>query len=101
MLDMKIFDYRITSDPRQVILSRALRNEDGELYERKTPKGETEEARSVIGYYSNVSKALIGLQRDYVLHGDKPINDIKTYKEELETITKTCEDRLNIGEPFN
>nr|DAL80742.1 MAG TPA: protein of unknown function (DUF5405) [Caudoviricetes sp.]DAM20635.1 MAG TPA: protein of unknown function (DUF5405) [Caudoviricetes sp.] len=36
-----------------------------------------------------------------MLHGDKPINDIKTYKEELETITKACEDRLNMGEPFN
>ena len=49
MLDMKIFDYRITSDSRQVILSKALRNEGGELYVRKTPKGEMEEARSVIG----------------------------------------------------
>lgn len=38
MLDMKIFDYRITSDSRQVILSKALRNEDGELYERKLLK---------------------------------------------------------------
>lgn len=101
MLDMKIFDYRITSDSRQVILSKARRNEEGELYELKNPKGELEEARTVLGYYSNLSKALIGLQRDYVLHGDKPINDIKTYKEELETITKACDDRLNMGEPFN
>lgn len=101
MLDMKVLDYRITSDPRQVILSKARRNEVGELYELKNPKGELEEARTVLGYYSNLSKALIGLQRDYVLHGDKPINDIKTYKEELETITKACEDRLNMGEPFN
>ncbi|MGX7409935.1 hypothetical protein ACWOE8_16895 [Enterococcus avium] len=101
MLDMKVLDYRITSDPRQVILSKARRNEEGELYELKNPKGELEEARTVLGYYSNLSKALIGLQRDYVLHGDKPINDIKTYKEELETITKACEDRLNMGEPFN
>ena len=80
MLDMKIFDYRITSDSRQVILSKALRNEDGELYERKTPKGKMEEARSVIGYYSNVSKALIGLQRDYVLHGDKLLTTSKHIK---------------------
>ena len=101
MLDMKVLDYRITSDSRQVILSKARRNEEGELYELKNPKGELEEARTVLGYYSNLSKALIGLQRDYVLHGDKPINDIKTYKEELETITKACDDRLNMGEPFN
>jgi len=98
---MKVLDYRITSDSRQVILSKARRNEEGELYELKNPKGELEEARTVLGYYSNLSKALIGLQRDYVLHGDKPINDIKTYKEELETITKACDDRLNMGEPFN
>ncbi|MEO1768284.1 hypothetical protein [Candidatus Enterococcus ferrettii] len=101
MLDMQVKDYRITSDARQVILSRAIRNEVGELYERKSPKGEMEEARSVIGYYSNLSKALVGLQRDYVLHGTKPINDIKIYKEELETITKACEDKLRITEPFS
>ncbi|WP_242327762.1 hypothetical protein [Enterococcus avium] len=101
MLDMKVLDYRITSDQRQVILSRAIRNDKGELYERKNPKGELEEARTVLGYYSNLSKALVGIQRDYVLHGSKPINDIRTYKEELETITKACEDKLNIGEPFN
>lgn len=101
MLDMQVKDYRITSDARQVILSRAIRNEAGELYKRKSPQGEMEEARSVIGYYSNLSKALVGLQRDYVLHGSKAIKDIKTYKEELETITKACEDRLRIDEPFS
>lgn len=100
MLDMKVLDYRITSDPRQVILSRAIRNDKGKLYDRKNPKGELEEARTVLGYYSNLSKALIGIQRDYVLHGGNTIKTIQEYRKELETITKACEDRLNMGEPF-
>lgn len=100
MLDMKIFDYRITSDSRQVILSKAKRDEKGNLYGVKSPKGEYEEARTVLGYYSNLSKALVGLQRDYVLNGTEPIKDIKEYKEALETVTNEFEERLNFGEPI-
>lgn len=98
MLDLKVFDYRITSDPRQVILSRALRNKKGELYDRISPKGDKEEARSVIGYYSNLSKALVGLQRDYVLHGSKKIETIKEYKSSLDEITKEFENKLDLKE---
>lgn len=101
MLDMKVLDYRITSDPRQVILSKARRNEEGELYELKNPKGELEEARTVLGYYSNLSKALIGLQRDYVLHGEKTINTIQEYRKELQKITNEFEDALKFNELFD
>lgn len=100
MLDMKVLDYRITSDPRQVILSKARRNDDGNLYEIKSPKGEFEEARTVLGYYSNLSKALVGLQRHYVLHGEKMIYTIQEYRKELETITNEFEDALKLNEPF-
>lgn len=100
MLNLKIFDYRITSDPRQVILSRALRNSEGELYDRITPKGEKEEARTVLGYYSNLSKALVGLQRDFVLHGEEEINTIKDYKNKLDEITLAYENKLKLNEKF-
>lgn len=98
MLNMKVLDYRITSDARQVIVSRAKRNDQGELYSLTNSKGVTEEAQSVVGYYGNLSKALVAIQRDHILGGAKELTTVKEYREELENITRACEDALDLYE---
>lgn len=101
MLNMKVLDYRITSDARQVVVGRVRKNDKGEISMVNDPSGKLVESQSVVGYFSNLSKALIGIQRDYVLHGDKEINTIKEYTNELQTITNEFEACLNIGESFD
>ena len=101
MLNMKVLDYRITSDARQVVVGRVRRNDKGEISMVNDPSGNLVESQSVVGYFSNLSKALVGIQRDYVLHGDKEINTIKEYTNELQTITNEFEACLNIGESFD
>ncbi|MGG5359373.1 hypothetical protein [Enterococcus sp. DIV0240a] len=100
MLNMKILDYRITSDSNQVIVSRARRNDQGEITMLEEKDGTKKESLAVIGYYGNLSKALVAIQRDYVLSNGTEIRSIKTYKETLETITNTLENKMNLGEKF-
>ncbi len=100
MLNMKILDYRITSDSNQVIVSRARRNEQGEISMLEEKDGTKKESLAVIGYYGNLSKALVAIQRDYVLSNGTEIRSIKAYKETLETITSTLENKMNLEEKF-
>lgn len=100
MLNMKILDYRITSDSNQVIVSRARRNEQGEITMLEEKDGTKKESLAVIGYYGNLSKALVAIQRDYVLSNGTEIRSIKTYKETLETITNKLENKINLEEKF-
>lgn len=101
MLKMKVLDYRITSDENQVIVNKARRNELGEitiLDDKKT--GEQKESLALVGYYGNLSKALVAIQRDYVLSNSKEIQTITDYKNELESITTRLENDLNLKEKF-
>lgn len=97
MINMKVLDYRITSDSYQVIVKKAIRNKKGEIsttLDKKT--GEKKENTTLIGYYGDLSRALIGIQRNHVFTNDKEIQTIKEYKEELEAITKVLEKSLEI-----
>lgn len=101
MLKMKVLDYRITSDENQVIVNKARRNELGEitiLEDKKT--GEQKESLALVGYYGNLSKALVAIQRDYVLSNGKEIQTVTDYKNELESITTRLENDLNLKEKF-
>lgn len=100
MLDMKVLDYRISSDSRQVIVNKARRNENGEITISEDKDGTKKESVALVGYYGNLSKALVGIQRDYVLSNGKTIQTIEDYKNELETITKTLENKLDLREVF-
>ncbi|MFN6616219.1 hypothetical protein [Enterococcus faecalis] len=73
MLEMKILDYRITSDDKQVIVNKARRNEHGELTILTDKDGTQKESLALIGYYGNLSKALVAIERDYVLSSGKTI----------------------------
>lgn len=99
MLNMKILDYRITSDSNQVIVNKVRRTETGEIamvVDKKT--NEQSESQSLVGYYGNLSRALVAIQRDYVYTGKEDIQSIKDYRQALETITSKLENDLLIKE---
>lgn len=102
MLDMRVEDYRISSDGNQVIVEKARRADSGEisvLTDKKT--GEKFESRSLVGYYQNLSKALVGIQRDWVLSNNgHSIKTIQDYKKAIDDITKAFEESVNLGEEF-
>ena len=102
MLDMHVEDYRISSDGNQVIVEKARRTDSGEismLTDKKT--GEKFESRSIVGYYQNLSKALIGIQRDWVLSNNgHSIKTIQDYKKAIDDITKAFEESIGLGEEF-
>lgn len=102
MLDMRVEDYRISSDGNQVIVEKARRADSGEismLTDKKT--GEKFESRFLVGYYQNLSKALVGIQRDWVLSNNgHSIKTIQDYKKAIDDITKAFEESVNLGEEF-
>lgn len=100
MINMKVLDYRITSDSNQVIVNKVRRNEEGDITILIDKDGEKKESQSIVGYYSNLSKALVAIQRDYVLSSGNEIQTIKDYKKELQTITTTLENNLDLQEEF-
>lgn len=99
MLNMKVLDYRITSDSSQVIVNKARRNQDGEISTLIDKEGNKKESQSLVGYYGNLSKALVAIQRDYVL-SEGVMETLKDYKETLETIITTLENELDLKEDF-
>lgn len=54
MLDMRIEDYRITSDSRNIVLSKVRRDEEGNIRYTEAKK----ESRADIGYFQTVSSCL-------------------------------------------
>lgn len=97
MLDMKIEDYRITSDARQIILSKVRRDEAGNIKFVEV-NGEKEESKSDVGYYPTLKVCLRALQRDYVQGEGTLIQSIIEYKKALERITRQFEQACDVGE---
>lgn len=100
MINMKVLDYRITSDSKQVIVKKVRRNERGEISMTTDKDGNSSETVSLVGCFGNLSRALVGIQRDYVLSSDTQIETIKDYRKSLETITTAVENEMNLGEEF-
>ena len=98
MLDMRVEDYRITSDSSQVIVEKVRRTDSGEISMiKKQHSDELVESCSIVGYYGNLSKALVGIQRNYLLGEGVLIRNIQEYKEALDVITMAFEESVNIG----
>lgn len=97
MLNMKVLDYRITSDADNVTVRRVVRNEKGEvLYDKKG-----KERTSLIGYQVNLTKALHMIQHHWVLGGNgKDVTTIREYQEAIEEITEIAKRELDLDESF-
>lgn len=108
MINMEIGDYRLTSDANQVIVNRVRRDENGEISmvtdktkDKSKKDGKLVPSVSLVGYYVNLSKAFVGIQRDYVLSGrGVEITDVPSYLKALQDITREFEEKVNFGEEF-
>ena len=101
MLNMKVLDYRIKSGENQITVTKVRRNDKGEISTTiDTKTGEAAESTSIVGYYGNLSRALVAIQRDYVYTGKDDIQTVKDYRKSLETITRTLENDLDLKEDF-
>ncbi len=96
MLDMKIEDYRITSDSRQITLSKVRRDEEGNIRYIENSEGQKEESRSDIGYYQTLPMCLRALKRDYTQSEGTVIKSIIEYKNALERITRHFQNECEI-----
>lgn len=75
--------YKLTSDPMNVIIN--------EKYEKKNKEGKVlGHDYKVVGYYSNITKALIAL-----LHKDLRESEVTSVEELLEAIKNAVERILN------
>ena len=92
MIEMRVLDYRITSDDRQVI----ERNEHGELTILTHDRGTQKESPALIGYYGNL-KALVAIERDYVLSSGKTIRK-QSKNTRAESILSKLKRELDFGE---
>lgn len=77
MLNMKVLDYRITSNENQITVTRSYTSE-------KT----NEEAFATVGFYPTLPMALRGIQTHYTLAGGKEIQTIKDYREALQEVAE-------------
>lgn len=100
MLAMKIENYRIneTSDCKNIVLSRVILDEKGNIQYTENEKGEKVESTSFVGYYQTLTMCLRAIQRDYVLREGHVIKSIIEYKKALERITNEFEKACEIQE---
>ena len=94
MLATKIENYRITetSDCKNIVLSRVILDEKGNIQYTENEKSEKIESTSFIGYYQTQTMCLRAIQRDYVLREGHVIKSIIEYRKALERITRQFEE---------
>lgn len=88
MIDMRIGEYHITSEPRNYIVSLAKLSDDGTPKTAMTKAGEVLSERA-LGYYNSLPQALQAIARDMLQNGKDVITTIDAYADKAETIEAT------------
>ena len=78
MIDMRIGEYHITSEPRNVIVSIAKLNGDGTPQTVTTKSGEVFSERA-LGYYNTLPLALQAIAKDMMRRGDERVTSVGQY----------------------
>ncbi|MGJ3946775.1 hypothetical protein [Levilactobacillus brevis] len=78
MIDMRIGEYHITSEPRNVIVSIAKLNADGTPKIITTKTGNTFTER-ILGYYNSMPQALQAVAKDMMKRGDERVTSVEQY----------------------
>ena len=78
MIDMRIGEYHITSEPRNVIVSIAKLNADGTPKTVMTKAGEVFSERA-LGYYNSLPQALQTVAKDMMKRGDERVTSVEQY----------------------
>lgn len=93
MIDMRIGEYHITSEPRNYIVSLDKLSDDG------TPKTVMTKAREAIseralGYYNSLPQALQAVAKDMMKRGDGRVTNFDQYERETSKIDKELKDAI-------
>lgn len=100
MLNMKVEDYRITSDTNGIMVNRVKRDEENNIImsiNRYTKK--EEESVDLVGYYPTIEVATRGIVRHYTnsdLSGE--ITTLKEFEEAVRHIVSAFNSELSTSE---
>lgn len=85
MIDMRIGEYHITSEPRNYIVAFAKLNENGTPVTTDTKTG-TSFVERVLGYYNSLPLALQAVAKDMMKRGDERVTTVDQYARETDRI---------------
>ena len=85
MIDMRIGEYHITSEPRNVIVSIAKLNADGTPKTIMTKTGEMPSERA-LGYYNSLPQALQAIAKDMMIRGDDRVTSVEPYVQKAKSV---------------
>lgn len=95
MIDMRIGEYHITSEPRNYIVSLAKINDDGTPATINTKSGKVF-AERVLGYYNSMQLALKAVVKDDMMrHSNIHVASVEQYARDTSKIDKKLKDAID------
>lgn len=85
MIDMRIGEYHITSEPRNYIVAFAKLFDDGTPKTITTKTGKAFNER-ILGYYNSMPLALQGVAKDMMKRGDERITSVEQYVQKAKSV---------------
>lgn len=85
MIDMRIGEYHITSEPRNYIVSLAKLSDDGTPKTVMTKAGEVLSERA-LGYYNSLPQALQAIAKDMMKRGDERVTTVEQYVQKAKSV---------------
>jgi hypothetical protein len=96
MLNMKVLDYRITSDANQVTVNKVSRDENERISMTKDKDENVVEATSTVGWYPDLETAIKGIRKHYTLSSGTDIRTIADYRKALQEVEEAFENELEV-----
>ncbi|QCZ48080.1 hypothetical protein UCCLB95_0825 [Levilactobacillus brevis] len=85
MIDMRIDQYHITSEPRNYIVSLAKLSDDGTPKTVMTKAGEVFSERA-LGYYNSLPQVLQTIAKDMMKRGDERVTSVEQYVQKAKSV---------------
>lgn len=95
MVTLTYKQYQIKSYRYGYSVTKLSQDDNGEFIFENTNHHKGYRVADTVGYYNSLNKALKGLSRYIIRMGDENINDLSTYRSQLESIEKDFEDKLD------
>lgn len=85
MIDMRVKQYHITSEPRNYVVSLAKLSDDGTPKTIMTKTGEMPSERA-LGYYNSLPQALQVIAKDMMIRGDERVASVEQYVQKAKSV---------------
>ena len=95
MIKMSVLDYRIRNDSSQIILSKVLRDKEGNI---KVKDGA--EVTRTVGYHGSLEHALRAIRRDHVFTCPKEITTVDELQIELNHVLDSFNKAIKLNEGY-